>query len=121
MVREELSTSHKLHNKENFMVSLEGELHSSQKRVVSFNQDLLLEKRVLNLVVDNYGVLFQRLHGIDSPGVFFLYKEHFSKSSSTNDTLDNEVLEVKLGFLVSLNVIYNEVHRDLHRVELICC
>ena len=54
-MQEQLSSSDKLHDKEDFEVCLEHVFHTNQEWMISFEQDLLLQKGALYLfVVDNH-------------------------------------------------------------------
>jgi len=64
-MHEQLTSSNKLHNKEDFLVCLENVLHTHQEWVISFQQNILLQKCTFDLVVIQNDVLSETLHCVD--------------------------------------------------------
>jgi len=99
-MHKQLSTSDELHDEENLKVSLEDILHTNEERMISFLQDIFLEHSRLNLIVVQNDVLSEGFHGIDRARVFLLDKEHFSKTSLTNNFDDLEGIKTCRHFIL---------------------
>jgi len=57
----------------------EYEGHSDEEGMISFEQDVLLKLRRLNLVVVENSVLVQGLHGVDLAVRLLLHEEHLAE------------------------------------------
>ena len=72
--------------------------------MIGLLKDLLLKLCWFYLLIINDGILPQRLHRIHFFILHFLDKEYFTKTTSTNYTLNNKVVQVHL--LIWLSLIY---------------
>ena len=87
-MHKQLTTSDKLHNEEDFKIRLEYKLHTNKEWMICLLQDIFFKHGGFNLVIVQNDILPERLHGIDRASVILLDKEHFSKTTFSND-LDN--------------------------------
>lgn len=92
-VHEQLTATHKPHDEEDFLLSLEHVAHAHEEGVVSLQKDVLLQTSRLDLVVFDDYIFTQRLHSVHFLRSPLLDKEDFTEGASTNDGLDNEVRE----------------------------
>ena len=84
-MHKELSSSHKPHNKEYFLLCLENVVHSNKEGMVSLQQYIFFQLGAFNLIVINDDILSQRFHSIHLLGTLFLYQKDLTEASSTNN------------------------------------
>ena len=108
-VREQLTTSHKSHDEEHFLLRLEDVIHTDQEGVISLHENVLLEFRRLNLVILNDYILAEGLHGVGIVRSTLLDEKHFSEGAATDDRLDNEVAQADVLFLTRLGETWRDV------------
>lgn len=63
--------------------------------MISLLKNLFLKKRGLDLIIVEYDVLPERLHGVDASRVGLLHQEDLSKTAFADNTLDYEVLQLR--------------------------
>jgi hypothetical protein len=117
-MHKQLTSSNKLHNEENFLVCLENVLHTHQEWVISFQQNILLQKCTFDLIVIQNDVLSETLHCIDRLVGDLLHQEHLSKTTSANDTLYLEIF--KIDFLLILVSLKHSVGSSLFEFFIPC-
>jgi hypothetical protein len=62
--------------------------------MISFKKDILFQFRTFNLVVINYHVLSETLHGKIVPIIFLFNKEYFSEGASSDNFDEMEALQI---------------------------
>ena len=117
-MHEQLTSSNKLHNEEDLLVCLENVLHTHQEWVISFQQNILLQKCTFDLIVIQNDVLSETLHCVDRLVGDLLHQEHFSKTTSANDTLYLEIF--KIDFLLILVSLEHSVGSSLFEFFIPC-
>lgn len=95
-MHEEFSTSHKSHDEEDLLLSLENVMHANKERVVCLHQDIFLKLSALNLIIIDDDIFPQRFHSIYLFASFLLNQKHFTEASSSNNFLDQEILKSDL-------------------------
>ena len=101
-MHEKLTATHKSHDEEDLLLSLEHVAHAHEEGVISLQQDVLLQTSRLDLVVFNDYILAERLHSVHFLSSPLLDKEDFTEGTPTDHRLDNEV--GKGDILVSFGV-----------------
>jgi len=116
----ELSASNERHHKVKSKVVLEKVVHSNKERVIALEHDVLFEDGAINLILLDQNVLSNALYSVQSLVTFHLSKEHLTKSSSTNDHEELEVLECNLllnsassGYKDTLTNVLTLIQRQL--------
>ncbi len=64
--------------------------------MVGLQQYLFFKERRLNLIIIYDNIFSQRFHGVNFSILNFLHKEDFTKTASSNNTFDLEVLQINL-------------------------
>lgn len=113
-VREELSSPHKIEDKENLVLGLEDVLETNQEWMIHILENLLLQVSGLYLVILKNDILPQSLHGIDIVFVatgLLLYQKHLSKTTLTYDCQN---LEIRKRYLFHLIFVKQDLRRLCH-------
>ena len=92
-MHEEFSASDEAHDKEYLLFSLEDVVHADQEWVVCLHKDLLLQLGRLYLVIVENDIFAKRLHCVYFFRVLLFNQEHFPKTASSNNFLNQKVLQ----------------------------
>ena len=93
-MHEQLPASHEFHYEKDLLICLKNVLHSNQEWMVGFLQNLFFKQSGLNLIIVKNDILTKGLHGKDASRVRFFNKEHFTKTSFSDNTFDLEVFQL---------------------------
>jgi len=88
---EQFTSLYKLHQEVDSELILEDEFHIDKERMINLEQNVLLKRDVLHMVVLEYNVFTDAFHCILSPIHLMFYLINLTESSFANHLLDFEV------------------------------
>ena len=92
-VAEELTAFDEIHDEENSMLVLEDVIHADQKRVLFAEENLFLEKKVIDRVVFQGPIFSDTFHSMHFLSLFVNDFVYFTKCSLSNDPGNLKIIQ----------------------------